>query len=354
MKIKLIVSILLPIFFLAGFAENRGVLSEVLKPSMIDIYGDRLFVMDMDKVHVYSLKDQKLINSFGRKGEGPGEFQVSVQMPLRLYAHKEYVLIESFNKLLFFTHDGKYIKELRKFPMVNLFQPAGNNLIARKIIQPRDGKLSTSTVKIYNQKMEELKELFRQDFIQQGAGLKLTLNMGKDFLLFSVYNDMIFVDKSVKGPYIDVYNSSGEKLYKINLPYEKKIISSAYKKKVVNELEFDPQITGQLLQNKISWKDFSKNFKYVFPKYYPSIQSMNIDDGKIYVKTFEKEGNKNKYIIMDLKGKILKTIYLKPTVKKWIMSSMMGINLEIIRNGKIYYIIENDDNDWELHIQDIK
>ena len=56
---------------------------------------------------------------------------------------------------------------------------------------------------------------------------------------------------------------------------------------------------------------------------------------------------------MDLKGKVLETLYLQPTVKKWIMSTMMGINLEIIHDGKIYFVKENDNEEWELHILDI-
>ena len=352
-KILLIFFIMLGIV-ISVYPENRGVLPEVMKPSMIDVSEDRLYVMDAEQIHVYSLKELKHINSFGRKGEGPGEYQIIPQMPLRLYADKQIVMIESINKVLMFDHDGNYKKEIRKRPFINIIQPAGQNFIGRRIIQPRDGSESSSSVWIYDREMKDVKKLYQQKFIQQGNFPKLRLNMGKDFLLFSVYRDMVFIERSMDGPFIDVYDANGKKLYEVKIPYDKRRITRAYKDFVEKELGQDPHIVGQLRANQMSWKEFSKNFIYEYPEFYPSVQTLEVTNGKIYVKTFDIKEGKEKYLIMDLKGKLLKTLYLKPTVKKWIMSTMMGINLEIIRNDKVYYLAVNEDEEWELHEQAIQ
>jgi hypothetical protein len=116
----------------------------------------------------------------------------------------------------------------------------------------------------------------------------------------------------------------------------------------------DPHIQRQLKFFGGTWKELSKNFKFLFPEHFPPIRTMDIDNNHIYVKTFKKTGTKEEYIIMDLKGKMLKKTFVPQTVKPWVMSLMMGIRLETIYNGKIYYIQENEEEEWELFVQEIK
>jgi len=331
-------------------AERVAVLGGVFKPSMIDIAGDRLFVMDVDKVRVYSLKDYRHIISFGRKGSGPGEYNVTRVMPLRILAHRDYLMVEAINKLLFFTHDGEYQREIKKFPMLNIVQPAGNGFVGRRIIQPDDASLSTSSVWLYDSQMQEIKKIFQQDFIQQGGFPNLTFKMGRDFLLFKVADDKIFVDESARGPHIGVYDLKGNRLYEITVPYQEIPITAVDRKDIVEEISRDPHIQWQLSQFNISWEGFSEFFKYDWPKYYPAIQTMEVNNGKLYINTFRVKEGRNEYIIMDFTGNVLKTLFIEPTVERWVMSTMMGVKLETIHDDKIYFIAENDDEEWELGV----
>ncbi|MCK5223097.1 MAG: 6-bladed beta-propeller, partial [Candidatus Aminicenantes bacterium] len=189
--------------------ENLGVLDEVMKPSVIDIHKDRLFVVDKEQVHVYSLKDLSLIKSFGKRGEGPGEYKIIPNFPLSLKAFDEFLIVESIDKLSYFTLEGKYIKEKRKLPLLVKISEIGKNYIGRRIIQPQDGSLSTSALKIYDSEFKEVKELYKQKFLQQGAFPNLRLDLGKDFLLYQVADNKIFVEKSDKDFLIDVYDFKG-------------------------------------------------------------------------------------------------------------------------------------------------
>ncbi len=334
-------------------AENLGVLKNILKPSIIDIHQDRLFVMDVELIKVYSLKDLNLIHTFGKKGEGPGEYKIVVNMPLRLQAHKNFLLVESIDKLSYFTLNGKYLREKRKFSFLGMITPIGKNYIGRRIIQPQDGSLSTASVNIYDQELKKIKELYRQEFIQQGAFPNLRLNLGKDFLHYRVADNKIFLEKSNKGFIIDVFDFRGKKLYEIKKKYEKIPITSQDKKLTIKDLEMDPHIQKQLKQFGFKWNEFSKNFKYNFPHYYPPIKTMDIDKGKIYITTFRTKENKVETIIMDFKGKVLKTTFIQPTAKEWVMAVLMGVRLETTHNGKIYYIQENEYEEWELFVQEI-
>ena len=334
--------------------ENLGVLDEVMKPSVIDIHKDRLFVVDKEQVHVYSMKDLSLIKSFGKRGEGPGEYKIIPNFPLSLKAFDEFLIVESIDKLSYFTLEGKYIKEKRKLPLLVKISEIGKNYIGRRIIQPQDGSLSTSALKIYDSEFKEVKELYKQKFLQQGAFPNLRFDLGKDFLLYQVADNKIFVEKSDKDFLIDVYDFKGNKLYEIKKEYKKAPISSNDKSLMIKDLEMDPQVQRQLKAFGFKWNEFSKNFKYDFPDHYPPIKTMDIVNNKIYIKTFKTKDNKIETIIMDLKGKVLKTTFIEPTGKEWIMALMLGVRLETIHNDKIYYIQESEDEEWELFVQKIK
>lgn len=345
------------VFVLCGVlhpAKKLGVLDGVMKPSIIDIHQNRLFVMDVEQIKVFSLKDLSEINSFGKKGEGPGEYKIIVNLPLRLHAYKDFLLVESVDKLLYFTLDGKYLSEKKKLPLLGMITPIGKNFVGRRIIQTQDGSVSTTSVNIYDHELKKVKELYRQDFIQQGAFPNLRLNLGKDFLLFQIADNKIFVERSNEGFVIDVFDFQGKKLYEINKKYKEIPITSKDKGRIIKDLEMDPQIQKQLKQFGFKWNEFSRNFKYDFPKNYPPINTMDIDDGKIYITTFRTKNKKVETIIMDLKGDVLRKTYIQPTAKQWVMAVMMGIRLETIHNGRIYYIQENEDEELELFVQDIK
>ena len=142
-------------------------------------------------------------------------------------------------------------------------------------------------------------------------------------------------------------------MYNIKKDYKKIPITSNDKKEIIKDIEMDPQIQRQLKQFGLKWADFSRNFKFEFPKYYPPFKSMEIEKEKIYITTFKQKDNKVETIILDLKGKVLKTAFIEPTAKEWVMALMLGVRLETIHNGKIYYIQENEDEEWELFSQGI-
>ncbi|MEN8223056.1 MAG: hypothetical protein ABFR36_07330 [Acidobacteriota bacterium] len=334
--------------------ENLGVLDGVLKPSVIDIQKDRLFVMDTEQVRVYSMKDLSLISSFGKKGEGPGEYKVHPDIPLSLKAFDDYLMVESIDKLSFFSPDGNYLKEIRIPPMLLRVTQIGKNFIGRRLVQPPDGSLSSSAIRIYDQHFQEVVELHKQKYLRQGNNPNFRWGLAKEILFYQVADNKIFVEKSNQGFLIDVYDFKGNKLYEIKKEYKKIPITANDKKNMIRELEMDPETQTILKQYGFKWNEFSRNFKYEFPVHRPPIKSMEIDNKKIYITTFRTQGNKYEIIVMDLKGNVLKTAFIEPSTKEWITGLLLGIKLETIHNDKIYYIQENEDEEWELFVKEIK
>jgi hypothetical protein len=65
--------------------------------------------------------------------------------------------------------------------------------------------------------------------------------------------------------------------------------------------------------------------------------------------------NKSEYVVMDLKGNIIKRVYLPRVENVPYMSKIIGSKLHTIYNDKLYYLQENEEEEkWELHVEEIK
>lgn len=60
----------------ALFGERLGTLPEVLKPQMIRVFQNHLYVVEGHKIFHYSLPDLNFLGPIGKEGEDPGEFQL--------------------------------------------------------------------------------------------------------------------------------------------------------------------------------------------------------------------------------------------------------------------------------------
>lgn len=67
---------------------------------------------------------------------------------------------------------------------------------------------------------------------------------------------------------------------------------------------------------------------------------------------YKTEKAKVEFIILDLKGKIKKRVFLPFTIDS--AGTIVKYNLYQIKNGKLYCLIEDRDNEiWKLHVHDI-
>jgi hypothetical protein len=74
-----------------------------------------------------------------------------------------------------------------------------------------------------------------------------------------------------------------------------------------------------------------------------------------YVQTYKAKENKEEYVIMDLKGNIIKRVYIQKFDNVTLTGKMLGTKLHTIYNDKLYYLVENEDEEeWELHVEEIK
>lgn len=334
------------------FPVVAGTLTEVMKPGMIAIEGNELYVVDGPTFYVYSLKDLKLLRKFGKKGEGPGELTVFPFMPNKITVLKDRVFVTGLGKAISFSRDGKFLREFRTRQQVFQLIPVGKNFVAKEMVrrtQPAYGAIT-----LYNSKMEKLKELYRQSWVTQGTLPKLTVDMLMDFTSIAVADDKIYIEKSPEGFLIDVYDSNGNKLYRIDKKYKKRKVTAEDKVNLEQEMAEDPS-TKNDVRALGGWKEARKMFNMVYTDYYPPIKDIEVADGKLYVRTYNWKGDKGEYLCMDLEGKLLKTVYLSRKLEEGILARIAGGKLFTITGGKLYFLKENEEEEsWELHVEPMK
>jgi hypothetical protein len=343
------------------FAAHPGILEEVLVPEMIQVSGDELYVLEGATIYVYSLKDLKLLRKFGQKGEGPGELKIMAAFQNSLTVYPGYVFVQGFDKVIFFTKQGKLIREQR-FNMKTKILPLKEKFAIKTFpFEDENGKTYWA-IKLCDSEMKEIKELYRQEFPIQFQKAENAIPMIPDALNFWVYDDKIFVEESPKGFLIEVFDSNGKKLYQIEKKHEKMKVPEEYKKIVENHLKED------FLHKKVNlfvpfhimeagWDGFKKWATLIYPDYLPPMRDIFVDSNKIYIQTFNRRNNKQEYIIMDLKGNIIKKVYLPVVQPSTFASEMVGLGLKFyaIDKERFVYLVENEEEEeWEVHIETIK
>lgn len=153
---------LLLILFLSSpfvFSEKVSVLPDIMKPHLIAVDNDQLYISEDTTVYIYSLKDYKLKCKFGKQGEGPEEFnRYAIVIP-----QQDSLVINSRGKVSYFSKDGKYIKEIKNKAGVigGGFIPLGKNFAGQGFA--REENKIYHTFNIYDSQLLKTKEIFRRD-----------------------------------------------------------------------------------------------------------------------------------------------------------------------------------------------
>ncbi len=333
------------VFMVVLFAAALGAETKVIPlPDLLNvervIYHDKtqMYITHGTSIYIYSLKDFKLIKKFGKRGEGPSEFMFDAQsglLSLFLNVQTEDITVHSAGKVSWFTKDGIFKKTSKlPNPLMGQVQPFGKNLIG---IKSEFGQESRQILYLYDHKFNELKDIVKMPHpFQPGKGLHIlkhnpALTIHENKLFTAWERDFI----------IRVFDTDINELYTIKRDEKKRKITEDFKKKIIDYLKTSPET-----------KDYFEFMKPItFPEYCPSIADMVVTGNRIYVLTFiEDEAENGECLIMDLKGKLLKRLFLP--LKK---STPLLQYPYFIREGSIYQIVENEEEEqWEMHITELK
>jgi len=314
-------------------------LPEVIWPFEIFVDKGQVYISDSKALlHYYSLKDSRYVKQLCRKGEGPQElsaFPVLTLTPDCLFIY------DLIGKAMYFSRNGDYLREFRT-GLFKRLSAVGSNFLGIKVVAGQQKGNTAYEYSIYsyeNKEMKYKKLIYYYEWPpQKRRGDKTDYEVIHDDIFHIVYDNKVFIADSKRGMFVDIFDSNGNDYRRIRL--------NQFEKVKVTE-EFKNSFFGYVNSN-ASYATANSMYNYVFPEYYPAFYRFAVDKNKLYFLTYIKKDNKREVIIADWKGKFLKKAYVT-----WIQNSAFT-NFSI-RNNKFYYITENEDTEeWELHVEDIK
>jgi len=320
--------------FLPLRARKVASLDAVLTASDIQVHDRHIYITQQARIFIYSCDDFRLINQFGRKGEGPGEFRLSDDDMVFLKVRPDCLLVNSVGRLSYFSKVGTFQRE--RINNAGLWlDPLGDGFVGIK--------------RVYDEKNARYRQIWLLDknlhkvimVYEEFDGIQPRLRVIEAVtwpsIIFRVYEDKIFV--ADKENTIYVYDRHGTKLYDIPLPFRRVKITDSVKERYLHYYrEVEPY-----------WRERWERLKswFQFSDYLPVIQFFSVKDGRIYILTHFEEGGQNVFLILDLGGRLIKrtTLPLKRGD-----TGVFNIWPYDISRGRLYQIVESEnDGGCELH-----
>ncbi len=335
---------------------------DLLEPVDLVIANDKIIIAETTHIAIYSLKDFFLEKKFGRRGDGPGEFNY----PPHVTAYPDRLLANTMGKLIHYSYDGGLIEETKiiipynygTWPML----PVGENYVGFPIeiekINPGEVRLS-HIGRLYDHKFKPVKQLCEaihplvpppppppQEGTQPKPTPKQDFDVIPEYVDYAIVEDKIFLADNRRGFHISVLDHRGDLLYEIDKTYKPLKVPKEYKEEYMKRQQAHPD-----------WESLQRRFNYKFRKNFPAFCSFKVVDNKIYVTTYENKNENYQVVVMDLKGNILKRSFsfpLAPYQHPSYSYTLFSNEYEICQD-KIYSLAYNDETDtYELHIDPIK
>lgn len=222
------------------------------------------------------------LKAIGKRGQGPGE----IQIPMLLYiTDKDQIPIQDANtkKLYIFDRDGVLVKETRIlsedvlgnfgfFPLEN-----GNYLKYGEYFDP-ESQHRQHILQLTDPNFETIRELDRCDHGKVVAFTQQKKVFTPRVFIWQVSDGMVYVGHEKRGYEILVYDLDGNLLKKIRKEYKPADVPDEFKENWLANI-------GRY-ENRLVFPDKMPPFHYFFLD----------DEGRLYVKTYEKGTNKDEYM----------------------------------------------------------
>lgn len=282
-----------------------------------------IFALDFreKKIKVFD-RSGKYVRSIGQSGQGPGELGTPIGIQL---GSDGSLLVEDITarKLVVFRPTGEFLDSISlsdKLGLMNIKLDGRGNFLGTEMGFEQDAARMFYEVKKYDR---ALKPLFSIDRIEfpiplPGGGTKLN-----PFELVSIYQfgpgGVIYYARGMNYE-IRVYSPEGKHIRTITRDYDRQKVT--------------PQDIEEMLEKIPSaGQGINARDMYSWPEFFPPFQNFILDDqGRLYVRTYQKGRNKEEYWIdvFDPEG-------------RFIAQFVSWADLRLIKNGKAYAIENSAD-----------
>lgn len=320
--------------------EKKAVLHELINPEHLQVANRQFYVTQGTEVFIYSLANFKLQKKFGKQGEGPGEFlpfPLPTRSSLRLVICPNQLVISSVGKLSFFSLQGEFKKEKRSKATIGRFKPVGNYFTGFNF--EIENNTNFIAVNLYDDEMNKIKQVYRFLHFHQNNSYVDVVLAGVDYF-DKVYTRQKKIIISGDDDCLHVFDHQGNPLKKIALKVKPARITDAHKTSYHEFYRTDPRFKSayEMYRHQAS-----------FNEYFPLFRRIFFDREKIIIVTFNRKPGISETIFTDIEGKLYKKEYLP--IREQNIRDLFPLD---IKKGKIYQLLENKEEKWELHITDIR
>ena len=193
-------------------------------------------------------------------------------------------------------------------------------------------------VTLFDANLDIIKSLYRfNHFYRAGKSIDPVLG-GID------YFDRVFAAQGIvivagEDNLLHLFDHNGGLVKKLLLPLEPVKMTDELKKKYDDFYMTDKRIKPLYQQDRHMVK---------FSDYLPLVRRMFFDRGRLYVVSFNRKDGKSEVLITDLEGTRYKKDFLP--IREQSIHALYPLD---IKNGQIYQLIENNKEEWELHVTKI-
>ncbi len=333
---KKIIYMLVFVFLALPFYGQTGtVLDDLLNPLSMEIDSRQIYFTEGANIYIYNLSDMKLAKVFGKAGAGPQEFLVQPQIPLQINAATDKLIVNSQGKVSFWKKDGTHISEKKVLIGVfsGFFKPLSDGYVGLRLIVEDD--IMYFGVDYYDKDFKKQKLLLKQKhFFQLGK----KMNPIGRIPFFSTWKGRVYVED--EDGVIHVFEKTGKEFSPIAHKFKPFKINQDHKERILNFYKNDPGI-------KQYWSFFKDNME--FPSHFSNIQTSIVTDDMVYMQTYRRDGEKAEFIIYGTDGKFIGTRMIPFRDQNIVRPYPYSIS-----KNKLYQVVENEDDEWEMIITDIK
>jgi hypothetical protein len=317
----------------SGLFDQGAVMREVSVPQLVTIESDELFLVDGEsgtRVLVYSLSDLALERALGGDGDGPGQFRVRPGHRVGLDVTPERILVTGGSKIALFDRGGRLLSEV-PFPFWTQwdFKSFGDGFVG----EGSDPSDYSYLLNLYDSELRATKELLR---VPNPVGAEGgPIHVLTTSLQYQVAGDEVFAWGHTPELVVEVFDSAGEKLRTLSPPYDRIPVTEQIRAMILESYTANPGFADQTdeLRERI-----------VFPSHFPAIWDGYVDDGLLYLLTYERQGWQFKMLRFDAHGNALGStlvpVRLSPANTPYPATVYRGTWYQIARN--------HETGEWDL------
>jgi hypothetical protein len=211
-----------------------------------------------------------------------------------------------------------------------------------------DPRIQYIRLVMYDSELREIKEIYRQKWFQQQDAKGFSTELLGDLLHFAVVNDRICVEESPKGFFIELFDPAGSRVGAIEKPIRGVPVTAQDKDREMALVRTEKRV-ALMIRRSGSWEKLRSNWTITFPERTPPLRELQSCGDRLFVRTFERREDAERYLLLGLDGTVLKDVFLPLVSDAETEARVSGTAFFKLIGDQFYYLKKDEASDrWEV------